>query len=97
MRKGEIISGTSTRGGKVAFTNNYEYLFMNEARHTIGWSREQRDDNCKAVVSTLKSTQEFNHCSGQFHLHLPDAGCTGKGEIFSKIKVVLSMNLIPSK
>ncbi|CAF2712388.1 unnamed protein product [Rotaria sp. Silwood2] len=97
VEKGEIISGTSTRGGKMIFMNDYGYLFMNETQNTVGWRCARRDLNCKAVIYTFKNTQEFSHWNGQVHSHLRDTGYTRKYEILSKIKSLVIDVFIPIK
>ena len=97
VKKGEITSGTSTRGGKMVFMNNFGYLFMNETRNTVGWRCARRDLNCKAVIYTFKNTQEFSHWNGQVHSHLRDEGYARKYEILSKIKSRVVDEFIPIK
>ncbi|CAF3730827.1 unnamed protein product [Rotaria socialis] len=73
VKNGEITSGTSTRGGKMIYMNDFGYLFLNETKNAVGWRCARRDLNCKAVIYTLKNTQEFSHWNGQVHSHLRDA------------------------
>ena len=84
--KGEITTGTSTRGGKMIFMNQYGYLYMNETKTTIGWRCVKRNENCKAVIYTLKISGEFSHWSGKCHCHLVDLSDTRKREISANIK-----------
>ena len=77
--------------------NGYGYLFMNEPKNTIGWRCTRRDENCKAVIYTFKSTQQFSHWNGKFHSHLCDTGYTQKREILSKIKSRIIDEFIPIK
>ncbi|CAF5168955.1 unnamed protein product, partial [Rotaria magnacalcarata] len=96
-KNGEITSGTSTRGGKMIYMNDFGYLFLNETKNAVGWRCARRDLNCKAVIYTLKNTQEFSHWNGQVHSHLRDAGYTRKNEILSKIKSRVVDEFIPIK
>ena len=84
--KGEITTGTSTRGGKMVFMNEFAYLFMSEAKETTGWRCSKRNENCKAVIHISKQTEQFSHWNGIFHCHLPDLSETRKREILNKIK-----------
>ncbi|CAF4438274.1 unnamed protein product, partial [Rotaria socialis] len=97
VKNGEITSGTSTRGGKMIYMNDFGYLFLNETKNAVGWRCARRDLNCKAVIYTLKNTQEFSHWNGQVHSHLRDAGYTRKNEILSKIKSRVVDEFIPIK
>jgi hypothetical protein len=84
--KGNITFGTSTRGGRMIFMNQYSYIRMNETKSMIGWRCSKRNENCKAVIYTLKSTGEFSRWNGQFHCHGVDLSDTRKREILTKIK-----------
>ncbi|CAF4560152.1 unnamed protein product, partial [Rotaria magnacalcarata] len=97
VKNGEITSGTSTRGGKMIYMNDYGYLFLNETKNAVGWRCTRRDLNCKAVIYTFKNTQEFSHWNGQVHRHLRDAGYTRKNEILSKIESRVADEFIPIK
>ncbi|CAF4282248.1 unnamed protein product, partial [Rotaria magnacalcarata] len=77
--------------------NDFGYLFLNETKNAVGWRCARRDLNCKAVIYTLKNTQEFSHWNGQVHSHLRDAGYTRKNEISSKIKSRVVDEFIPIK
>ncbi|CAF1207298.1 unnamed protein product [Didymodactylos carnosus] len=54
--KGDITTGTSTRGDKMIFMNSYGYLYISETKNTVGWRCVRRNENCKAVVYTLKES-----------------------------------------
>ena len=97
MIKEDIIEGMSTRGGRMIFMNNYGYLFMTETKSTIGWRCVKRNENCKAVIYTLKTTGEFSHWNGKFHSHSADLSDTRKREILSKIKHRVIDEFIPIK
>jgi hypothetical protein len=60
VTKGNITFGTSNRGGEMIFMNRYAYIRMNETKTLIGWRCSKRNENCKAVIYTLKSTGEFS-------------------------------------
>lgn len=95
--QGDITLGTSTRGGKMIFMNLYGYIHMNETKETIGWRCVKRNENCKAVIYTIKSTGDFSHWNGQFHSHSIDMSDTRKREILSKIKGRVLDEFIPIK
>ncbi|CAM4942461.1 unnamed protein product [Rotaria socialis] len=38
VKNGKITSGTSTRGGKMIYMNDYGHLFLNETKNAVGWS-----------------------------------------------------------
>lgn len=84
--KGEITTGTSTRGGKMVFMNGFAYLYMSEAKETTGWRCAKRNENCKAVIHLSKQTGQFSHWNKIFHCHLPDLRETRKRDILNKIK-----------
>ena len=81
----------------MVFMNGDGYLFMNETKNTIGWRCARRDENCKAVIYTFKSTQQFSHWNGKLHSHLCDTSYTRKREILSKIKSRVIDEFIPIK
>lgn len=84
--EGEIITGTSTRGGKMIFMNGFAYLYMRMAKETTGWRCARRNENCKAVIHISKQTGKFSHWNGIFHCHSSDASETRKRDIINKIK-----------
>ncbi|CAF1417777.1 unnamed protein product [Rotaria sp. Silwood1] len=84
--KGEITTGTSTRGGKMVFMNGFAYLYMSMAKETTGWRCARRNENCKAVIHISKQTGQFSHWNGIFHCHSSDARETRKRDILNKIK-----------
>jgi hypothetical protein len=94
---GDITIGTSTRGGKMVFMNNYGYIHMNETTDMIGWRCVKRNENCKATIYTLKSTGKFDHWNGKFHCHVIDVSDTRKREVLSNIKRRVLDEFIPIK
>lgn len=94
---GDITIGTSTRGGKMVFMNNYGYIHMNETKDMIGWRCVKRNENCKATIYTLKSTGKFDHWNGKYHCHMIDLSDTRKREILSDIKRRVLDEFIPIK
>lgn len=94
---GDITTGTSTRGGKMVFMNNYGYIQMNETKDMIGWRCVKRNQNCKATIYTLKSTGKFDHWNGKFHCHVIDLSDTRKREILFNIKGRVLDEFIPIK
>ena len=52
--EGDVTTGTSQRGGRMIFMSGFSYLYMSEAKETIGWRCSQRDKHCKAVSHTSK-------------------------------------------
>ncbi|CAF3439482.1 unnamed protein product, partial [Rotaria sp. Silwood2] len=95
--KGDITTGTSTRGGKMVFMNGFGYLYMSTAKQSIGWRCVRRDMNCKAVIHTSKTTGEFSHWNKTFHCHEPDSYETRKRNILAKIKSRVLDEYIPIK
>ncbi|CAF3322392.1 unnamed protein product [Rotaria socialis] len=95
--KGEIISGTSIRKGKMIFMNGFSYLYMSTAKETIGWRCARRNVNCKAVIHTLKTTGEFSRWNGVFHYHTVDPNEARKREILGTIKKRVLDEHIPVK
>ncbi|CAF1298853.1 unnamed protein product [Didymodactylos carnosus] len=94
---GEISFGASTTGGKMVFLNMYGYIYMNETKDYFGWRCVKRNENCKAVIYTFKSTGQFSHWNGKFHCHVIDLRDTRKREIISKIKNRVLDEFIPIK
>ncbi|CAF3352601.1 unnamed protein product [Rotaria socialis] len=95
--KGDITTGTSTRGGKMVFMNGFGYLYMSTAKQSIGWRCARRDMNCKAVIHTSRVTGEFDHWNGTFHCHESDSYETRKRNILVKIKNRVLDEYIPIK
>ncbi|CAF4438493.1 unnamed protein product, partial [Rotaria sp. Silwood2] len=54
--KGEVTTGTSTRGAKMVFMNGFAYLYMSMAKETTGWRCARRNENCKArdILNKIK-------------------------------------------
>ena len=94
---GDITCGTSTRGGKMIFMNGYGYIFMNETKEFMGWRCVKRNEQCKAVIYTFKSTGQFSHWNEKFHCHTVDLCDTRKREILLKIKNRVLDEFIPIK
>ena len=78
-------------------SNTLTHIHMNETKETIDWRCVKRNENCKAVIYTTKSTGEFSHWNGQFHSHSIDMSDTRKRDILSKIKGRLLDEFIPIK
>lgn len=97
VERGDITFGSSTRGGKMIFMNQYGYLYMNETKTTVDWRCVKRNENCKAVIYTVKSSGEFSHGNGKYHCHLLDLSDTRKREILTKIKNRVLDEFIPIK
>ena len=43
--KGEITTGTSTRGSKMIFMDGFSYLYMSAGKETTGWRCARRNEN----------------------------------------------------
>ncbi|CAF4161369.1 unnamed protein product [Rotaria magnacalcarata] len=84
--KGEVTTGTSTRGGKMIFMNGFAYLYMSMAKETTSWRCARRNENCKAVIHISKQTGQFSHWNGILHCHPSDARETQKRDILNKVK-----------
>ncbi|CAF2135405.1 unnamed protein product [Rotaria magnacalcarata] len=95
--KGDITTGTSTRGGKMVFMNGFGYLYMSTAKQSIGWRCARRDMNCKAIIHTSRVTGKFDHWNGTFHCHESDSYETRKRNILVKIKNRVLDEYIPIK
>jgi len=78
---GDITYGTSTRGGKIIHMNSYGYIFLIENKKCIGWRCVKRNEQCKAVIYTSKSTGLFSHWNGKYHCHPVDLCDTRKRQI----------------
>ncbi|CAF4009467.1 unnamed protein product [Rotaria sp. Silwood2] len=86
--KGEVTTGTSTRGAKMVFMNGFAYLYMSMAKETTGWRCARRNENCKAVIHISKQTGQSSHWNGIFHCHPSDARETRKRDILNKLNIV---------
>ncbi len=79
------------------FMHLYAYIYMNETKEFIGWRCVKRNERCKAVIYTFKSTGQFSHWNQKFHCHAVDLCDTRKRQILSKIKSRVLDEFIPIK
>ncbi len=83
--KGDITVGTSTRGGRMIFMNQYGYVYMKKTKTTVGYRCVKRNETCKAAMFTFKSSEEFSHWNGKYHYHLVVLSDSRRLEILTKI------------